>query len=92
MKCCAFGLDLFEPGIVKYLGECRVSGVCERIRPTLATVRDKSPDGHGLHIPRRNSDRGVIDAGRRAEQDHPVHRPMMCEEQATLDAPQSWYA
>ena len=72
MECCAFGLDLFEPGIVKYLGERRVSGVCERIRPTLATVRDESQDGHGLHIPRRNSDPRVIDPGRGAEQDHSV--------------------
>src|SRR6476620_12560794 len=72
MGCCAFGLDLFEPGIVKYLGKRCVPGVCERIRPTLATVRDESPNGHGLHIPRRNSDCGVIDPGRGAEQDHSV--------------------
>jgi hypothetical protein len=67
MEYCVFGLDLFEPGIVKYLGERRVSGVCERIRLTLATMRDESPDGHGLHIPRRNSDCGMIDPGRGAE-------------------------
>ena len=38
------------------------------IRPALAIVRDESPDRHGLHCPRRDSDRGMVDASRGAEQ------------------------
>src|SRR6516225_7650672 len=48
------------------------SAVRERVRPALAIVRDKSPDRHGLHCPRRDSDRGMVDASRGAEQDHSV--------------------
>src|SRR5262245_54678315 len=46
--------------------------VRERVRPALAIVRDESPDRHGLHCPRRDSDRGMVDTSRGAEQDHSV--------------------
>jgi hypothetical protein len=38
---------------------CRLAG---------AIVLDKSSNGHRLHRPRENSDSGVVDAGRDAEQ------------------------
>jgi hypothetical protein len=62
--------DLFQSGILKDRHECSASAVRERIRTTLAIMRDEPPDGHRLHRMRKNTDRGMVDAGRGAEQDH----------------------
>jgi hypothetical protein len=59
---------IFSPAILKDRRECGVSAVRERIRPALAIVRDESPDGHRLHRMREDADRGVVNAGRCAEQ------------------------
>jgi hypothetical protein len=39
-------------------------------------MRDEPPDGHRLHRMRKNTDRGMVDAGRGAEQD----RSVLCAE------------
>jgi hypothetical protein len=49
---------LFQSGILKDRHECSASAVRERIRPTLAIMRDEPPDGHRLHRMRKNTDRG----------------------------------
>jgi hypothetical protein len=51
--------DLFQSGILKDRHECSASAVRERIRTTLAIMRDEPPDGHRLHRMRKNTDRGV---------------------------------
>jgi hypothetical protein len=72
---------LFQSGILKDCHECSASAVRERIRPTLAIMRDEPPDGHRLHRMRKNTDRGMVDAGRGAEQDHSV----LCMARASSD-------
>jgi len=47
------------------------------IRPALAIVRDESPDRHGLHCPRRDSDRGMVDASRGAEQNAVIRQALV---------------
>jgi hypothetical protein len=59
---------IFSPAILKDRRERGASAVRERIRPALAIVRDESPDGHRLHRMREDADRGVVNAGRCAEQ------------------------
>jgi hypothetical protein len=54
--------------------ESRTSAVREYICPAFTIVRDESPDGHGLHRVRSDADSSMADAGRGAEQDHPVLR------------------
>src|SRR5262245_57688820 len=51
--------------------------VRERVRPALAIVRDESPDRHGLHCPRRDSDRGMVDASRGAEQNAVIRQALV---------------
>jgi hypothetical protein len=58
---------IFSPAILKDRRERGASAVRERIRPALAIVRHESPDGHRLHR-MRDADRGVVNAGRSAEQ------------------------
>jgi hypothetical protein len=59
-------------GILKYGRKRSAAAVRERIRPTLAIVRDEPPDGHGLHRMVDDADRAVVNAGRDAEQNHTV--------------------
>jgi len=42
------------------------------VRTALTIVRDESPNGHGLHRMGENANRGVVNAGRGAEQNHSV--------------------
>jgi hypothetical protein len=48
------------------------SAARERLRPALATVRDETADGHGLHRMGENANRGVVYASRGTEQNHSV--------------------
>jgi hypothetical protein len=63
-----------KPRILKNYSERRAFAICERIRPTLPIVHDESTDGHGLHCSSENSDSGVIDTSRGAEQNHAILR------------------
>jgi len=63
-----------KPRILKNYSERRAFAICERIRPTLPIVYDESTDGHGLHCSSENSDSGVIDTSRGAEQNHAILR------------------
>ena len=72
------------------------AAVRERIRPTLAIVRDEPPDGHGLHRMVDDADRAVVNAGRDAEQNHTVLCAEWSAQPATIadshnsDAPKPW--
>src|SRR5262249_44642077 len=68
----AYCRGLFQSSILKDRRERRTAAVRERICPGLTIVRDESPDGHGLHRPRKDAARTLVDAGRTAEQDHSV--------------------
>src|SRR5215470_6946909 len=59
-------------GIIKYGRKRGAAAVRKRIHPALAIVRDKSPDGHGLHRIVGDANRAVNNAGRDAEQNHAV--------------------
>jgi hypothetical protein len=53
-------------GIIKYGRKRGAAAVRKRIHPALTIVRDKSPDGHGLHRIVGDANRAVNNAGRDA--------------------------
>jgi len=65
-------LSLFQPGILRDRRERCTTAVGERIHSALAIVRDEPPDRHRSHRMGEDPDRGMVDAGRGAEQNHSV--------------------
>src|SRR5262249_60735505 len=61
-----------ELNLLKNPPEHSAAAVREHIRPALLIMLYISPNGHRLHRPRENPDRGMVDAGRGTEQDHPL--------------------
>jgi hypothetical protein len=61
-----------EPSVLHDPHERSTPTIRKGIRPGLTIVRDESPNGHGLHRPRKDADRNVVDTGPSAEQDHSV--------------------
>jgi hypothetical protein len=66
------GVALYQPSIFKHRRKRSVAAIGERIGPPLTIVRDESPYGHRLHGIYGDADRALINAGRDAEQNHPV--------------------
>src|SRR5215469_4904739 len=71
-------LSLFQPGILKDRRERCTTAVGERIHSGLAIVRDEPPDRHRSHRMGEDPDRGMVDAGCGAEQNHSVLCSQLC--------------
>jgi hypothetical protein len=66
------GVALYQPSIFKHRRKRSAAAIGERIGPALTIVRDESPYGHRLHGIYGDADGALINAGRDAEQNHPV--------------------